>query len=144
MRKSFSLIELLTTMSIIGILAAVAVIGTRSYLPNWRLSGSARLLTTKIRQAQEDAVATQLQHRILFSSTVPPITYKLVKVLDSGDEDLETVSMPVGITLQLNIANPITFGRDGAPVTSGGTIVLTSGTNSKTIEIQPAGVIRLE
>lgn len=142
MKKAFSLVELLTTMSIIGILAAVTVIGIRSYLPTWRLSGSARLLTTKIRQAQEDAIATQKQSRILFTSTSTPVTYKLIEV-DNGDHDLETFTMPSGISAQLNIANPITFGRDGAPDTNG-SIVLTAGTNSKTITILPAGVIKLE
>lgn len=142
MKKAFSLVELLTTMSIIGILAAVTVIGIRSYLPTWRLSGSARLLTTKIRQAQEDAIATQKQSRILFISTSTPVTYKLIEV-DNGDHDLETITMPANISAQLNIANPITFGRDGAPDTNG-SIVLTAGTNSKTITILPAGVIKLE
>ncbi len=136
--------ELLITMAIIGILSATTVFGVNSFLPHWQLTGSARLLTTKLRQAQEEAVSTQKIHRIRFTSTTPPVSYELVKVDGDPptDQAIETVTLPGNISLTLNISNPISFSRDGAP-DSNGTIVLTSG-NSKTIHIFPAGIIKLE
>lgn len=142
MKKAFSLMEMLITMAIIGVLAATTVMGLNSFLPSWQLSGSARLLTSKLRQAQEEAVSTQKQHRINFISTVPPVSYQLVKV-DDGDHELETITLPKNITLQLNISNPITFSIDGGPDYNG-SIVLNLGASSKTINISPAGVIKLQ
>jgi len=134
--------EMLIVMAIIGILAATVVMGINSFLPHWQLSGSARLLTSKLRQAQEEAVTTQKQHRIYFNSTVPPVSFQLVKV-DSGDQVLETIALPKNISLQLNIANPITFSADGGPDTNG-SLILNLGGTGKTIEISPAGIIKLQ
>jgi prepilin-type N-terminal cleavage/methylation domain-containing protein len=142
MKKAFSLMEMLIVMAIIGILAATIVMGINSFLPHWQLSGSARLLTSKLRQAQEEAVTTQKQHRIYFNSTVPPVSFQLVKV-DSGDQVLETIALPKNISLQLNIANPITFSADGGPDTNG-SLILNLGGTGKTIEISPAGIIKLQ
>jgi len=134
--------EMLIVMAIIGILAATIVMGINSFLPHWQLSASARLLTSKLRQAQEEAVTTQKQHRIYFNSTVPPVSFQLVKV-DSGDQVLETIALPKNISLQLNIANPITFSADGGPDTNG-SLILNLGGTGKTIEISPAGIIKLQ
>ncbi len=142
MKKAFSLMEMLIVMAIIGILAAVTVMGINSFLPSWQLSGAARLLTSKLRQAQEEAVTTQKPHRIYFKSTAPPVSYQLVKV-DGGDHELETIILPENITLQLNISNPITFRIDGAPDYNG-SIILDLGGATKTINILPAGVINLQ
>lgn len=134
--------ELLITMAIIGILSAVMIIGSSGFLPHWQLSSSARLLTSKIRQAQEEAVAVQKPHRILFKTTTPPVTYQIIKV-DGGDHEVETITMPANIGVQLNIPNPFTFNIDGAPDFNG-TIIINSGTAIKTIEILPAGAIKLQ
>lgn len=148
MKKGFSLYELLIVMSIIGILAAVTVFSLSSFLPSWQLSGSARLLTNKIRQAQEEAVTTQKQHKIYFSSLTPPVTYQLIKI-DGGDTILEQYQMPNNITAAVEpttVGNQITFSADGGP-SSGGNInriTLTLGEATKTIDISTAGVIKLQ
>lgn len=142
MKKGVTFIELVVALAILGILAAVTVPTMKNYLPSWQLSGTARLMVSKIRQAQEEAVTIQKSHRVYFKSTVPPVSYQLIKV-DGGDQELETITMPQNITLQLNISNPITFSPDGGPDYNG-SIILNLGGASKTIDISPAGVIKLQ
>ena len=152
MKKSFSLAELIITMAVIGILTAILVPAISSYLPFWRLNGSARLIVNKLRQAQEEAVTIQNQHLIRFNPTASPCTYELIKIdidentLETIETVLETITMPTNVTLSLDptIAdNQIIFSADGGP-SSNGNLTVTLGDASKTINVSPAGVIRLQ
>ena len=145
MKKAFSLTELIIAMAVIGILTAILVPTISSYLPFWRLTGSARLIVNKLRQAQEEAVTTQNQHLIRFNPTASPCTYELIKI-DEGETVLETMTMPTNVTLSLDptIAdNQIIFSADGGP-SSNGNLTVTLGESSKTINVSPAGVIKLQ
>jgi len=145
MKKAFSLTELIITLAVIGILTAILVPAISSYLPFWRLNGSARLIVNKLRQAQEEAVTTQSQHLIRFNPTASPCTYELIKI-DSGETVLETITMPTNVTLSLDptIAdNQIIFSADGGP-SANGNLTVTLGDASKTINVSPAGVIKLQ
>jgi len=144
-QTAFSLMEMLIVMAIIGILAATTVMGINSLLPHWQLSGSARLLTNKLRQAQEEAVTTQKQHLIRFSPAASPVTYQMIKI-DGGEQIMETITMPNNITVGLDATitdNQIIFSADGGP-SSNGNITITLGEANKTINITPAGVIKLQ
>ena len=139
--------EMLIVMAIIGILAAVTVMGARSYLPSWQLSGSARVVISKLRQAQEEAVTTQIQHGVRFNATTP-VTIDFFKKVDATETTLETVTLANGITLTLNSItnNSIIFSADGGLSigSSPGTITVTLDTSSKTISVSAAGVIKLQ
>ena len=150
-RRGISLYELLIVMAIIGILAAVTIPLMKDYLPSWQLSGSARVVLSKLRQAQEEAVATQKQHALRFSPTDNPVTYQLIKI-EATETVLETITMPNNITVTgtggapLNATfsnNQVKFSADGGP-SANGDIVITLGEASKTINISPAGVMKIQ
>lgn len=159
-RRGISLYELIIVMAIIGILAAVTIPLMKDYLPSWQLSGSARVVLSKLRQAQEEAVATQKQHALRFSPTANPVTYQLIKiettetvpVTEATETVLETITMPNNITVTgtggtpLNATfsnNQVIFSADGGP-NKNGDIVITLGEASKTINISPAGVMKIQ
>lgn len=145
MKKAFSLTELIITLAVIGILTAILVPAISSYLPFWQLNGSTRLIVNKLRQAQEEAVTTQNQHLIRFNPTASPCTYELIKI-DEGETVLETITMPANVTLTLDSTiadNQIIFSADGGP-SANGNLVVTLGEASKTINVSPAGVIKLQ
>lgn len=151
MKKAVSFIELVVVLAIIGILAAVTLPTIRNYLPGWQLSGSAKLLVNKLRQAQEEAVTTQNQYLIRFHPSTDlaanPATYELIK---RGGPTLETVTLPKNIALspdasffdQETEVYQVFFSADGGP-SSSGNITLTYGSASRIINISTAGVIKL-
>ena len=147
-RLAVSLYELLIVMSIITILAALTVPIMGYYTPSFKLWGSSRIIINKLRQAQEEAVTTQIQHLIKFNSAVDPApaNIQLIKN-DGGKIVLETFDLSNGVTISLSpqivaLENEIAFSPDGGPSVSGD-ITVTLGEASKTINVTPAGVIKL-
>jgi len=149
-RRAVSFFELIIVLAIIGMIAAITIPMMKNYLPSWQLSGSSRALVNNLRQAQEEAVTTQVQHRVkFFNPTAPPVTYELFKI--GATEPLEVITMPSNITVTGTDGvpldntfsdNQVIFSSDGGP-SANGDIVITLGDVSKTINISPAGVIKL-
>lgn len=133
-----------------GMLAAITIPMMKNYLPSWQLSGSSRTLVNNLRQAQEEAVTTQEQHRVkFFNPTDPPVTYELFQI--GATEPLEVITMSNNVTVtgpdgapldQTFSENQVIFSADGGP-SANGDIVINLGDVSKTINISPAGVIKL-
>ena len=69
--QGVTLIELLTVISIVGILTAVGVPTVSHFLPGIQLNGSARVLSANLREAQERTITEQKQHLIRFSTASP-------------------------------------------------------------------------
>lgn len=149
MRKAISLYELIIVMSIIAIVVGITIPTIRSYLPSLKLSSSAKSVSTKLRQAQEEAVTTQNSHGIKFNLTTPP-TPPTIELIDNSGATLETVTLSNGITMSLTdiTDNKVMFSPDGglsigsAPGTI--TVALLDPAASKTITVTAAGVIKLQ
>jgi len=156
MKKGISLYELLIVMAIIVIVAAITVPMVNYYLPSLRLSSSARDIVTKLRQAQEEAVTTQIRHGVKFNTT-SPTSIDFFKFVDGIPPTpptitvLENIQLPNNITLTLdslirnnpNNTNSIIFSADGGPDVNGNIIVGLTDYSSKIIIVSPAGVIKL-
>lgn len=144
-KKAFSLYEMLIVMAIIVLVAAITIPVLNNYLPSLKLSSSAKAVLTKLRQAQEEAVTTQAQHKIFFETSTTPPNIQFIKVGPGAGTTLETVTLANGITLGVSFtdaSDTITFSADGGPSTSGN-ITVTLGESAKTINVTPAGVIKL-
>ena len=144
-------------MGIIAIVTAITIPTINSYLPYWKLNTSTRMVVQKLRQAQEEAVTTQIRHGVKFDTGATPPTLAFVK--DGGanpDETLETVTLSKGITLALASAiinntpadeqNSIFFSPDGGPDVGGPdvNITVTLDGSTKTVNVSPAGVIKVQ
>lgn len=158
-KKAVSLYELLIVMSIIIIVAAIVIPRLQDYVPSLKLSSSAQEVSTKLREAQEEAVTTQIKHGIQFNvnTATDPASIDFFKFVEAPPPIpptvtvLENIQLPKDITLTLDSAisgnsrraNSIIFSADGGPDVNGNIIVGLTDDGSKTINVSPAGVIKL-
>ena len=144
-RKGVSLYEFLIVFFIIGLIAAIALPSIRSLSPTWQINNSSRVVMSKLRQAQEDAVSTQVRHAIRFHASTNPATFDLIE-LGASETVLKTTTLDKDIVLILDSTitdNQIIFSSDGGP-SGQGNIVISFNSRSKTINISPSGVIKVE
>ncbi|MFA6493092.1 MAG: GspH/FimT family pseudopilin [Patescibacteria group bacterium] len=144
-RKGISLYELLIVMSIITLVAAISIPTIRNYLPSLQLSSTVREVISKLREAQEEAVTTQVQHATRFNPASNPVTIQVVKI-GTPETVLQTITLPKNISITLDASftsNQVIFSADGGPNTSGN-ITITQDTSSKIINLSPAGMIKMQ
>lgn len=145
MRKGLTVIEMIVVISIIGILIGTSIPVLSHYLPGIRLNGSARVLSGNLREAQEKAITEQKQYLIrFFPDTVPP-SYKMIRINESAEEEIKTVSFPNSSSLTIDPAisgDQIIFSADGGP-SSSGDITISLNTAIKTLNVSPAGFIKI-
>jgi type IV fimbrial biogenesis protein FimT len=86
--SGFTLIEVLMTIVVLAILAAVAVPGFSVWLPNYRLKAAARDMVSNFQLAKLTAVKRNTNCAITFNQAIGARTYDYVVYVDS-DKDLE-------------------------------------------------------
>lgn len=145
MKKAVTVIEMIVVISIIGILVGTTVPILSHYLPGIQLNGSARILSSNLREAQERAITEQKQYLIRFlPDTIPP-SYKLIRINNSVEEEIRTNSFASGTSLTLEdtiSSNQIVFSADGGPSSSGDITISLNGVD-KIINVSPAGFIKI-
>jgi len=149
MKRAFSLMELVIVVGIITILTAVTIISVRSFSPYFQLNNSTKLILSKLRQAQEEAIAIQARHSLFFDTSKTPLVYQLIKIndLDESRTPIETKELASNLTVDFNperAVKEVIFSSDGAPDWSGKITISLSTSNKKTIDVSPAGVMKIE
>jgi len=87
----FSLIEILITVAIIGILAAIATPSFLTWLPDMRLNSAARDLYSTIMRAKVTATRLNRNCTIVFNQTINNVTFAYVLFVDSnGNSEYDT------------------------------------------------------
>ena len=124
--SGFTLIEVVMTMVILAILAAVAIPGFAAWLPNYRLKAAARDLVSNLQLAKMGAVKQNKTWAVIFDPGVTPGRYFICSD-DSGDGwdgplamgGNDVVEKEVGFA---SYGNGIDFGHGNATTnaTSGG------------------------
>jgi prepilin-type N-terminal cleavage/methylation domain-containing protein len=75
--SGFTLMEVMTVVCIIGILAAVAIPAYSTWVPDYRLKSAARDLYSNLQRAKMGAIKNNSEWRVYFDNSVSPGRYFL-------------------------------------------------------------------
>ena len=141
--RGFSLVQLLTVIAIIAIMATISIPALRQYGPNIKLKAAARQIVSDLRYAQQLTVSQQKIYYLEID--VAGRRYTLALESDSTNP-LKTTILPDGINFQTVsgfTGNRVVFNSYGA-VSEAGQIILTNDQgNAYTINVKPSGYVQL-
>jgi prepilin-type N-terminal cleavage/methylation domain-containing protein len=136
-QDGFTLGEMLTTLGLFGILAAIAMPNFTSALPGLRLADAARQIATDLQQIRMKAIAQSIPYQATFSAT----TYLLQKCNGGCTADSGNIALPIGITATASAA-PQFFSRGTA--SAGVTITLSNGATTKYVCVKAVGRVNIQ
>lgn len=143
MNNAFTLIEMLTTFAIIGLLIGITAVYLRQTGPSNILRAGSQNLAANLRYAAELAVSTQIPHEVRFNNPTPA-QYRIV-ALQTPERIITTVTLDStlafgAITLPGNVAQFNSLGAVGSP----GVITLQHQNGlQKIIDIRPSGYVQI-
>ena len=141
--QGFTLLELLLSTCIIGVLAQLVAMNMLGQMPQRRLSGATRQMTWDLMRARMQAI--KLRHNVQVTF-VDAHTYTIWidtnnnGVADSGEEEVKNVYNTYR-GVNVTSTNTITFNSRGASHNAA-TITLTNSRGSKSITVNIAGFIQ--
>ncbi len=137
--RGFTLVEILVTVALIGIISAIAIPDWGSVLLTFRLKGGARQVQADLDWAKWRAIHENANYELIFSATND--NYTIARKDGSGDT--KTKDLPDGITVQANTT--IEYTVIGKRVGSGTITVKLCNTKGegRNLEVNARGRIRL-
>ena len=136
--RGFTLIELMATLGVGGLLMVIAIPAFRSTLPRLRLNDAARQVATELQQVRMKAIAQSIPHQINFSTS----TYIVQRCNGTCANDGGNMTIPEGITITPPGTSPQFQTRGTVPAAT--TIRLSNGTTNKWVCVTVIGRIKIQ
>jgi type IV fimbrial biogenesis protein FimT len=145
--RGFSIAELMTVVSVIGILTAIGIPSFLSFQPSMRLNGASREVLGRLMWARAYAVQNNN------TSVVTFLTDHSFQIFndsngngsaDAGETitvDLQTDYSDVTFTISGSSSTPVFNGRGTASTDT--TVTISNSSGSKTVEVRPTGHVKI-
>jgi type IV fimbrial biogenesis protein FimT len=145
--RGFSIGELMTVVSLIGIVTAVGIPSFLSFQPSMRLNGAAREVLSRLMWARANAVQNNNTSVVTF---VNDHSFQIFN--DANGNGLADGNETTTINLQTNYSD-VTFAVTGSSSTptfngrgtasSDTTVTISNPSGSKTVQVSPAGNVKI-
>lgn len=141
-KNGFSLVELLISIGVLGLIAAMSVPYVRTSISSLNLTNASKEIVTDLREAQQRTVTEQSNFYVQFIEAENK--YRLIK--ESTGEIIKEKTLASEIDLYA--VNDLTDGKAkfnffGAAIETGTIILTNTSTNAtSTIEIKPSGYVQ--
>lgn len=143
--SAYTLIEILVTLTIIGILFSVGFANFRDFSRRQAISGESKSIQSDLRLAQQQATSGQKPSDCISNldgyefQVFAPSEYKIYAICGAISSEIKDVNITSGISISTPQPNPIIFKvlGQGTNIAGGGsaTITLTQAGTSNTINI---------
>lgn len=140
--RGVTLIEFLTVIFILIVLAGIGVPIWRNIQPTLELNGTTRELGTDLRYAQQLSITEQIIYGVRFNFDEDE--YQIIQYQDENENVIKLKALPTGINLeQEGSFGEAKFTPYGSVVTSGQVRLVNSQNQIKTIDIRPSGFVKI-
>jgi prepilin-type N-terminal cleavage/methylation domain-containing protein len=133
----FTLAEMMTAISILGILVAIGMPAFTRTLPSLRLSDAARQVATELQHVRMKAIAQGIAQQITFSSS----SYVLQQCNGTCTDDSGSIALPEGITVTASGAPQF---QPPGTVAAATTITLSNGTEQRFVCVKTVGRVNIQ
>jgi type IV fimbrial biogenesis protein FimT len=133
----FTLVELMTAISLLAILAAIGMPAFTRTLPGLRLTDAARQVATELQHVRMRAIARGIPQQIAFSSA----SYVVQQCNGSCTNESGNIALPSGITA--TAASAPRFDPRGT-ATSAAAITLSNGSKQKYVCVKTIGRVNIQ
>ena len=142
--SGFTLMELMTTIAIIAVLAAIAVPNMIGWRSGTKLQGAVENLRGDLQWAKLKAVQSGLSVTVDFSVSADADKYQL----SGGGLTTRSRQLPSGVRIDLggtdfNGNDHVTFNNRGYPINAGKVVVNSSGGKGREIVLNRVGSINI-
>lgn len=151
-KNGFTLIEVMLTITIIGILSVIAIVSSQSMYSSYKIRGAARQIFSDIQMARVSAIKRGHLWCVVFSGS-PFSSYAISdsgpdSICNNGDDILnKTMDLSSdfgGVTMTQNFtANVLNFSPNGSA--TNGTVILVSGSRNLQVAVnQNTGNVKIQ
>ena len=154
-QQGFTFLELVVIIAIIGLLAAIAMLGIPEWRSNITLRTTARDVISSFQFARVEAAKRNAE--ILVQVTVGGAGVGLCNVFidngqgggtaddstPNGSESIRALNLPPKVSISSTTISPYVFNTRGIPTSGGGTVRLTNGNRTYDVILSSAGALSL-
>jgi type IV fimbrial biogenesis protein FimT len=134
--QGFTLSEMMATLALFAVMAAIAVPSYLSMQPGLRLNGAAREVLGKLMWARSKAVEQNSAYAVTF-----PTDHTLLITAGAWSQTIDLQTDYSGITLSKSGSDPTFNGRGTASGST--TITLTNSSGSKVVDVTATGNVKI-